>query len=214
MQLKGLVVDWGGVLTGDVRSAVGSWARQGGIDPAAFGRVMGRWLGPEGTVAAQSNPIHALERGEMEVDHFEQRLAQALAEHMGTTIEAEGLMTRLFEEFESAHDMIGLVRRARQSGIRTALLSNSWGNSYPSDLWADMFDAIVISGEVGMRKPEERIYLHTLDLLGLRAEEVVFVDDFPHNVAAAVSLGMVGVHHVEYARTAAELEVLFGAELA
>jgi putative hydrolase of the HAD superfamily len=115
----------------------------------------------------------------------------------------------MFERFEHAHDMSGLVRRARGAGLRTALLSNSWGNDYPRDGWDEMFDAIVISGEVGMRKPEPRIYEHTLGLLGLPAGACVFVDDMPHNVAAAVEVGMVGVLHTSYDATLLELEALF-----
>jgi HAD superfamily hydrolase (TIGR01509 family) len=94
------------------------------------------------------------------------------------------------------------------------LLSNSWGNTYPDDLWDNMFDVVVISGEVGMRKPEARIFRHTIELMGLPAETLVFVDDFPHNVSAAIAAGMVGVLHEDYDRTALELEALFGIDLA
>jgi putative hydrolase of the HAD superfamily len=76
-----------------------------------------------------------------------------------------------------------------------------------------MFDTIVISGEVGMRKPEPRIYRHTCADLGLTPAECVFVDDLVHNVAAAVDVGMVGVHHTSYATTEAELSVLFDRDL-
>jgi putative hydrolase of the HAD superfamily len=64
-----------------------------------------------------------------------------------------------------------------------------------------------------MRKPEPRIYAHTCGELGLAPENCVFVDDLPHNVEAAAALGMVGVHHVSYDATAAELSVLFGHDL-
>jgi putative hydrolase of the HAD superfamily len=109
--------------------------------------------------------------------------------------------------------MAALVLRARHLGLRTGLLSNSWGNEYPREGWDDMFDAIVISGEVGMRKPEPEIFAHVLELLGVRAEETVFVDDLEHNVNAALELGIVGVHHTSYDTTAAQLETLFGLHL-
>jgi HAD superfamily hydrolase (TIGR01509 family) len=109
--------------------------------------------------------------------------------------------------------MSGLVRRARRAGLRTGLLSNSWGNDYPRDGWDEMFDVVVISGEVGMRKPEPAIFAHTLELLGLRPEETVFVDDLRHNIDAAVAVGMVGVHHRTYDQTLLELEALFGMPL-
>jgi HAD superfamily hydrolase (TIGR01509 family) len=76
-----------------------------------------------------------------------------------------------------------------------------------------MFDAIVISGEVGMRKPEPEIFALVLDLLGVRADETVFVDDLRPNIEAARALGLVAVHHTAYDDTAAELERLFGLPL-
>jgi putative hydrolase of the HAD superfamily len=109
--------------------------------------------------------------------------------------------------------MCALVLRARRAGLRTGLLSNSWGNEYPREGWDEMFDAIVISGEVGMRKPEPAIFAHALDLLGVEAGQTVFVDDLRVNVTAASELGFVGVHHVTYAQTAVELEALFGVPL-
>ena len=129
-------------------------------------------------------------------------------------MEPEGLLTRMFNRFEHATDMVGLVRRARAAGIRTALLSNSWGNDYPRDGWDEMFDVVVISGEVGMRKPEPRIFRHTLDRLGLEAEQCVFVDDLRPNIRAAADLGLVGVLHASYVDTAGQLEILFGRTLA
>lgn len=208
-ELRGLIVDWGGVLTGDLRTAVESWAAADGIDLAAYGSIMRDWFGEPVGVEARLNPIHALERGEMAVPDFERRLAAALTERTGVPYDADGLLTRMFERFEHAHDMSALVRRARSSGLRTGLLSNSWGNDYPRDGWEEMFDVVVISGEVGMRKPEPRIFEHALELLGLEAGECVFVDDLAHNIEAAAGVGMVGVHHRSYAETLGELEVLF-----
>jgi FMN phosphatase YigB (HAD superfamily) len=98
-------------------------------------------------------------------------------------------------------------------GVRTALLSNSWGNAYPEELWDGLFDAVVISGRVGMRKPEARIYGHTVELLGLEPQECVMVDDLPHNVEGAVAAGMAAVRHTDLDRTAAELEPLLGLSL-
>src|SRR5512141_428761 len=111
----------------------------------------------------------------MTVPDFEAQVAAALTARTGRPFAAEGLPGRMFDNFEHAPDMSGLVRRARAAGLRTGLLSNSWGNDYPRDGWEEMFDVVVISGEVGMRKPEPRIFEHTLDLLGLRPEECVFV---------------------------------------
>ncbi len=211
--LKGLVVDWGGVLTGPMRGVVESWAQRDGIDLDTYSNAMRDWFGEPVGQEALLNPIHALERGEMALPDFEELLAGEMTRRSGREYRADGLLTRMFEHFEHAHDMNALVRRARERGIRTALLSNSWGNDYPRDGWDDMFDVVVISGEVGMRKPEPQIYTHTLELIGLSAAECAFVDDLPHNVAAAVNIGMVGVHHVGYDTTLAELQVLFDVDL-
>jgi len=212
-ELRGLVVDWGGVLTVGLGDVMPAWAASDGIDFRHFTDVMRSWLGPAVGDEAWFNPVHALERGEIEVPDFERRLAEALRVRSGTEVRPEGLLDRMFERFEHAPDMAGLVRRAHEAGVRTALLSNSWGNDYPRNGWDEMFDVVVISGEVGMRKPEPQIFEHTLRLLGLTAPECVFVDDLRHNVDAAVALGFVGIHHRDYADTLSELETLFAVPL-
>lgn len=211
---SGLMIDWGGVLTTDINSSVRRWADRYAVDLSTYIDIMRTWLGPEGELEAMLNPIHALERGEIEVPHFEEVLAGELSRRTGSPVLAEGLLARMFDEFEHAHDMNALVRRARESGIRTALLSNSWGDFYPRDLWDGMFDVVVISGEVGMRKPDPEIFHFTLERMQMQAAECVFVDDLPHNIAAAADLGIVGVRHVTYEETLTELEALFGINLA
>jgi epoxide hydrolase-like predicted phosphatase len=208
-----LVVDWGGVLTEPLDAAIRAWADLDGVDFEHYLGVMRSWLGPHQGELARDNPVAALERGEIEVPHFEEQLARRLSDASGHQVAATGLMQRMFDQFEHAPAMSALVLRARRAGLRTGLLSNSWGNAYPREGWDEMFDAIVISGEVGMRKPEPDIFAHMLSRLGVRAEETVFVDDLAHNVAAAAGLGIIGVHHTSYDTTAAELEDLFGVHL-
>jgi epoxide hydrolase-like predicted phosphatase len=212
-ELRALLVDWGGVLTEPLESAMRSWAEVDGVDFDSYIAVMREWLGVHQGELAAANPVAALERGEIEVPHFEEQLAQRLSSATGRPITAGGLMQRMFDQFEHAPAMSALVLRARRGGLRTGLLSNSWGNEYPREGWDDMFDAIVISGEVGMRKPEPGIFAHAVELLGVAAEQTVFVDDLRVNVTAAAELGFVGVHHTSYDQTAAELEVLFGIRL-
>jgi epoxide hydrolase-like predicted phosphatase len=212
-KLSGLILDWGGVLTSDLHTSMSTWADEEEVELDQFAAVMREWLGQEGEVESWVNPVHALERGEMEVPDFERRLAESLSRRLGKPINSSDLLVRLFAHFTHAHDMTALVRRAKSLGVQTALLSNSWGNVYPDHLFDGMFDVVVISGDVGMRKPEERIYRYTLENLGLSPSECVFVDDLVHNVRAALDLGMAGIHHVNYERTAAELDVLFGLPL-
>ena len=149
----------------------------------------------------------------MAVPDFEERLADQLTKRTGHPIEADGLLRRMFDQFEHAPAMTGTRAARPRAGLRTALLSNSWGNEFPGDGWHGMFDAVVISGEVGMRKPEARIYAPRRRALDLAPDECVFVDDLRPNVDAAVALGLVGIHHTTYDATATELERLFGIPL-
>jgi len=212
--LRGLLVDWYGVLTEGLDTALTSWCEADGIDYESFRQAMAEWFGEAGYLDATYNPVHALERGELEVPDFERQLAERLRRPDGSGPSAVGLLARMFDRFGHAPDMAGLVLRARQAGLRTALVSNSWGDHYLRQGWDDMFDAVVISGEVGMRKPEERMFRYALEQVGLPAPQCVFVDDHPTNVRVAAGLGLVGVHHTDYATTCAELEALFGLPLA
>ena len=97
--------------------------------------------------------------------------------------------------------MLEAVRRARAAGVRTGLVSNSWGTRrYPRDVLTELFDGVVISGEVGIRKPAPEIYALGAQSIGLEPETCVFVDDLPFNLAPAAELGMATVLH----RTAEE----------
>jgi epoxide hydrolase-like predicted phosphatase len=212
-ELRALIVDWGGVLTEPLEAAMRSWAEIDGVDFEHYTAVMREWLGEHQGQLAVTNPVAALERGEIEVPHFEEQLAARLATAVGHPVNPQGLLQRMFDQFAHAPAMSALVLRARRAGLRTGLLSNSWGNEYPREGWDEMFDAIVISGEVGMRKPEPEIFHHALDLLGVPAGETVFVDDLRVNVLAAAELGLVGVHHTSYDQTVGELEALFGIPL-
>lgn len=213
-QLRGLIVDFYGVLTDGIDPAMRAWSELDDVDYSQFQSVMADWLGDFAGFQARFNPVHALERGEIEIPDFESAMAARLVTREGGPVRAEGLVARMLGRFTHAHDMAGLVRRAKAAGIATALLSNSWGDQYVRDGWQDMFDVVVISGEVGMRKPEARIFEHTLLRLGLPASSCVLVDDHQTNVRAASALGIIGVLHRDYRSTAEELEALFGRTLA
>jgi epoxide hydrolase-like predicted phosphatase len=204
--MQGLIVDWGGVLTMPIHTAIGSWLRATGVDRNHYGAVLGRWVEPS---PGDLSPVHQLERGEIALEEFEDLLSSALA-HEGSWVEAQGLVSKMFADLAIYEDtMTSLVTRAHAAGIRTGLLSNSWGNDYDRSDWLEMFDAVVISGEVGMRKPEREIFELTLDRIGLPAGECVFIDDMPHNIAAAEKAGLAGIVHRTFDETAGELEALF-----
>jgi epoxide hydrolase-like predicted phosphatase len=204
--MQGLIVDWGGVLTMPIHTAIGSWLKTTGVDREHYGAVLGRWVQPSLGVAS---PIHQLERGELAVEEFEHLLSAALAQE-GSTVEAQGLVGTMLADLAIYEDsMTSLVTRAHAAGVRTGLLSNSWGTGYDRSDWHEMFDAVVISGEVGMRKPEREIFELALDRMGMPAGECVFIDDLPQNISAAAEAGLVGIVHRTFDETASELEALF-----
>jgi len=212
---KALIVDYGGVLTSPLGNAMDHWFTTDDIDQASFRETMRDWLGLTESTTASVSPIHALERGDVAPDEFERQLAARLRTVGGGPVVAEGLLMRMFAGYAGAEPspLIEAVRRVKAAGFATALLSNSWGMDYPREAWPDLFDVVVISGEVRMRKPEAEIYHLTLDQLGLSGADCVFVDDLRPNVRAAAELGIVGIEHVSADATMAELERLFGLAL-
>lgn len=207
--LKGVLIDWGGVLTVDLSEAIAEWIVEERLDADHYREVM-RELVLRAYEDSENgeNVIHALERGEISGMDFERDLAARLITADGVPPAAEGLLARMFSGFHRVEPMYEMLREARAAGLRTCLLSNSWANEYPRDGWGDFFDEVVISGEVGMRKPELRIFEHALGRIGLAGEECVFVDDIKANIEAAGQLGIVGVHHRDPELTIAELETL------
>jgi putative hydrolase of the HAD superfamily len=210
---RGLLIDWGGVLTQLPDATVQVWARAEGIDYDHYQRLIDSWLEPLTETEPQS-PVHAVERGEIEVSDFERRLASSIRRHDQQPVSDDGLLDRMFKYFAVAPEMIALVAQIKQLGVRTGLLSNSWGNSYPREGWDELFDVVVISGEVGMRKPEPEIFRYATDLLGVPPAECVFVDDLTANVTAAKSLGLTVVLHRSYDETRDQLQHVFGATFA
>ena len=208
---RALVVDYGGVLTTPLDEAMRAWCDGEGIDNDHFRTLMQTWLRE---AAASPNPAYRLERGELTAAEFERLLAGELRTTDGRTLTPDGMLTRMFAGFRAAPAMVDVVRRVRAAGHRTALLSNSWGLDYDRTDWEHLFDVTVISGEVGLRKPEPEIYLLTADRLGLPPSACVFVDDLGPNVRAARQVGMIGIRHVSAEHTIAALETHLRLDLA
>jgi putative hydrolase of the HAD superfamily len=207
-RIRGVIVDWGGVMTSPILDTMNVWMSAEQIDRDSYLTVMRRWVVQAYGEGFDANPIHALERGECTNEEFERLLAAELTHLNGEPVRAEGLLRRMFAAGVLQADMLDLIRSLRQAGLRTALLSNSWGTAgdeYPRHLFGELFDVVVISAEVGMRKPEERIFRHTAALLGLEPAECVFIDDVEANVTAAAAIGLVALHHTESAATLARL---------
>jgi epoxide hydrolase-like predicted phosphatase len=205
--IGGVLVDWGGVLTSSLPEAIGRWIEADRIDGGHYSVVMREMIEhaySDGN--GGGNLIHALERGELSGADFERDLAARLLTVDGVPPAAEGLLDRMFSGFHRVDAMYDALIDLRRQGVRTCLLSNSWSNTYPREDWDEVFDAVVISGEVGMRKPEPRIFQHALDLVGLPGERCVFIDDIEANIVAARDLGIAGIHHLDADSTIVALE--------
>jgi len=187
---RGLVLDYGGVLTHPVEGSFRAFELAHGIDPGASIELLVAVSRSTG-----AGLIGSLERGEVTVERFEAELARLLA-GAGYEPPDRSLVEGLFDGMRPAGPLWGVARAARGAGVRTALLSNSWGtDGYPRQRLSRHFDVQVISGEVGLRKPDPEIYLMTCRRLGVGPEACVFVDDLEHNIEVARGLGMRAVHH-------------------
>jgi putative hydrolase of the HAD superfamily len=199
---RGLLVDFGGVLTTDVFASFQAFCEKEGLAPDA---VRDRFRqDPEARTL-----LADLECGRLTEEEFEPRFAAMLevADH-------RCLIDRMFAGMGPDHAMVNAVRAAHAAGIRTGLVSNSWGHGrYDRSQFPELFDGTVISGELGVRKPEPRIYALAAEAIGLPPPECVFVDDLPGNLKPAQELGMATVHHVSADQTVPELERLLGVRL-
>jgi epoxide hydrolase-like predicted phosphatase len=201
--LRGLLVDFGGVLTTNVFDSFRAFGEQEGLDPQAVKRAFRE--DPEAL-----GLLRELESGEIEVEDFEPRFGARLG-----VAATDGLVERLFAGVGPDERMLEAVRRAGQAGIRTGLISNSWGTgiAYDESLLDELFDGVVISGDVGMHKPEPAIFILGAERIGLYAEECLFVDDLRENCAGAEEVGMTAILHRGADRTLPQLERLLGVDL-
>jgi putative hydrolase of the HAD superfamily len=198
---QGLLVDYGGVLTSNLFDSFRAFCELEGLEPESIGQRFRK-------DRSARELLIALETGKLPEQEFEQRFAAILG------VEAPDLIVRLMAGSEPDEEMLGAIEHARAAGIRTGLVSNSWGTSrYDRQLLSELFDGVVISGEVGIRKPTPEIYELGAERIGLEPSACVFVDDLPFNLEPAAELGMGTVHHTSARDTIAELERLLGVEL-
>jgi epoxide hydrolase-like predicted phosphatase len=197
-----LVVDFGGVLTTNIWHSFAAFCEGEGLDQDTVLRLF------------RENPdalalLRRLETGEIGEAEFEPAFGAmvGVADH-------EGLTQRLFGGLRPDEAMVGAVRAAREAGIRTGLISNSWGLGIYDRAPTDLFDEAVISGEVGMHKPQPEIYLLACERLGVEPDASVFVDDLRENCVGAEAVGMTAVLHRETPATLARLEELLDLPLA
>jgi putative hydrolase of the HAD superfamily len=198
---RGLLVDYGGVLTTNLFDSFRSFCELEGLAPEEIGRRF-----REDRECREL--LIGLETGTLAEDQFEPQFASRLG------VNGTDLIDRLFAGSAPDEPMVAAVRRARETGVRTGLVSNSWGTRrYDRAQLAELFDGVVLSGEVGIRKPAPEIYELAARRIRVEPEACVFVDDLPFNLTPAADLGMATVHHLKAEETIPQLERLLGVEL-
>ena len=207
MTIEAVVFDFGGVFTSSPFSGLRGWHEERGLDPELGLRAV---FGPydEDT----DHPWHRLERGEISLEAAAVQI-QVVGAEMGIEVNLKDMFGALGGEGGARSDVVEKGLALRASGYRTALITNNikefsdgWRAMIPVD---ELFEVIVDSSAVGIRKPDLRIYEMTLDLLGVSAENAVFLDDAPGTIVAARAAGMHAILvEDDHARAFAELDRL------
>jgi putative hydrolase of the HAD superfamily len=198
---EGLLVDYGGVLTTDMFASFRAFCELEGLEAETLARRFRE-------DRSCRELLIGLETGRLEEAEFERGLAAVLG------VEGAHLIDRLFAGSQPDLEMLGAVRAARAAGVRTGMVSNSWGTRrYDRTMLSELFDGVVISGEVGVRKPAPKIYELGAAQIGLAPSACVYVDDLAFNLTPAAALGMATVHHRRAGETVAELERLLGVSM-
>jgi putative hydrolase of the HAD superfamily len=199
-----LISDFGGVLTSPLEEIFLAYQEESDISFEELGRAMGKATEQHG-----DHPLFALERGEISELEFRDRIEA----HLEGRWDVVRLRELYFERLVANRPMVDYVRELRGRGTRTALLTNNvreWEPHWRAKLPEidELFEVVVDSAFVGLRKPDPAIYELTLERLGdsVRASDCVFVDDLEVNCEAARALGMSAVHFVDADQAIPEIE--------
>jgi putative hydrolase of the HAD superfamily len=204
MAAQALLIDFGGVLTSNVFDAFGDYCESVGLPREAVARSFR-------CDQQAARLLRDVEMGQLAEEDFEKRFAPLLCAGTGLHVEPAGLIGRLTTTLRPDPQMLDVLARIHDAGHPTVIVSNSFGyGAYDGyDLEARV-DHVILSGDVGVRKPSRRIYQLAAERAGVAPEACVMVDDLPHNLVGAERVGMTGVHHTDAAVTVARLEELFG----
>jgi epoxide hydrolase-like predicted phosphatase len=199
---RAVLFDFGGVLTTSVWDSFAAFCRSEGLDPDAIKNLF------------RSDPealkdLRGLETGELTESDFEATFGKRLGLE-----NPDGLIDSMFTGMKPLEPMVDAVRQIRASELLTGLVSNSWSTAhYDRELLAELFDAVVISAEVGLHKPQPEIYRLAAERLEVEPAECIFVDDLKENCEGAEAVGMTAIRHHDAQDTIARLTELTGLTL-
>ena len=205
--IRAVVSDFGGVLTTPLMQGFARIQADTGVRAEAFGAALVRATASDGR-----NPLFELEVGAITEAEFLATIERELAAILERSVTLHGFGERYLAALEPNEALFAHYRTLHERGLRLAMLTNNvreweplWRTKLPID---EIFETVVDSGFVGMRKPDRAIYALVLERLGLPAEECAFVDDVAVNVEAARELGFAVVHFRETQQAIAELDAL------
>jgi len=208
--IRAIVSDFGGVLTTPLSAGFLAIQDDVGVPRDAFRQAM-----IAATAADGVNPLYRLEMGEIPEQAFLAALERQLADILGHEVTLHGFGERYLAALHPNEELFAYYRRLHGRGVRFAMLTNNvrewephWRAKLPID---DIFETVVDSAFVGVRKPDPRIYAIVLERLGLPAADCAFVDDLERNVDAARELGFAAVHFEDTEQVISELDALVAA---
>jgi putative hydrolase of the HAD superfamily len=192
--IRAVVCDFGGVLTSPLTGSFRAYSEHSGIPAAALGGALAAIWERDG-----AHPLHELECGRMSEADFFASLGAEIARLLGREVAMHDFTEHYFSTLTPNEPMIDLVGELRRAGYRTACLTNNvrewqplWRAMAPID---ELFELVVDSAFVGMRKPDPEIYALTVKRLGVPAEHCLFIDDIELNCTGARGAGMHAVFY-------------------
>ena len=194
MPIRAVICDFGGVLSLPLLEGFAAFQDESGVSVEQLGRAM---LAGVDDLDGK-HPLFELECGRITEERFLEILRDGLEPELGHRPTLHRFKEIFFEALQPNPPMIELMADLRAEGYRMALLTNNvreweplWRSKLPVD---EIFETVVDSAFVGMRKPDHEIYELTVDRLdGVEAEDCLFVDDTQVNCIAARELGMQAV---------------------
>lgn len=198
--IEAVVCDFGGVLSTPLAGSFAKWSAHSGLPAEALGEAIAAVAEADG-----AHPLYELECGRLSEREFFARLEP----HVGAPLHE--FTDVYWSHLKPNLPMIELMQQLRSPrGYRMALLTNNvqeweprWRAMFPVE---QIFELVVDSSAVGLRKPDREIYELTVERLGVPAEKCLFVDDFPHNCDAAREIGMRAVQFETNEQAIAEIE--------
>ena len=207
--IEAVISDFGGVLTTPLFQTFAALNEEDDLDAGAMGGALRRIAERDG-----AHPLHELECGRMTEHDFLAAIAAQLREDLGRDVEMHTFAERYFAHLQPNAEMVAFLRELRDRGYRLAMLTNNvreweprWRAMLPVD---ELFEVVVDSAFVGMRKPDPAIYRLTCERLGVPAERCLFVDDVAVNCETARDLGMTAVLFRSSEQAIAEMREALG----